>query len=361
MTSILKRKQIHENLRISRRDMLLSLPAIALAPRLFGAQAAAPPIRVAKLNHFELRVADVKRSVDFYQSLFGMPIQARPGSSVCLRIGAGPHFLKISPTDAGENPNIHHLGITTENFNAERMMQVLMDRGMAKVDAPAKASEFPGLMKTWIQKRDATSELYFTDADGLIVQLQDKTYCGGGGALGNMCAAPEASPKKGVLALEDMSHLTVFTGDAARSNKFYQDLFGLSIQAYQGPPGTAPLLGVGDKIQFVMFGGGGGGRGGAAAAPTRSARIDHICMNMKNFNADAVIKTLTDFGVAPRGAGGRGANPLVNYISMRTEARGGAKEGTPELYFTDPDGLLIQLQDVSYCGGGGVLGNVCTQ
>jgi len=29
------------------------------------------------------------------------------------------------------------------------------------------------------------------------------------------------------------------------------------------------------------------------------------------------------------------------------------------LYFTDPDGLLIQLQDVSYCGGGGFLGNVC--
>ena len=28
------------------------------------------------------------------------------------------------------------------------------------------------------------------------------------------------------------------------------------------------------------------------------------------------------------------------------EDRGGAKEGTPELYFTDPDGILIQLQDV---------------
>ena len=44
---------------------------------------------------------------------------------------------------------------------------------------------------------------------------------------------------------------------------------------------------------------------------------------------------------------------------MRMENRGGAKEGTPEFYFTDPDGLVIQLQDVTYCGGGGVLGNVC--
>ena len=29
---------------------------------------------------------------------------------------------------------------------------------------------------------------------------------------------------------------------------------------------------------------------------------------------------------------------MRHYISMRMENRGGAKEGTPELYFTDPDG-----------------------
>jgi hypothetical protein len=44
---------------------------------------------------------------------------------------------------------------------------------------------------------------------------------------------------------------------------------------------------------------------------------------------------------------------------VRRDDRGGAAEGTPELYFTDPDGLIIQLQDVRYCGGSGVLGNVC--
>jgi hypothetical protein len=52
--------------------------------------------------------------------------------------------------------------------------------------------------------------------------------------------------------------------------------------------------------------------------------------------------------------------PLVHYISLRMENRGGAPGGTSELYFTEPDGLLIQLQDVSYCDGGRVLGEVCT-
>ena len=44
---------------------------------------------------------------------------------------------------------------------------------------------------------------------------------------------------------------------------------------------------------------------------------------------------------------------------MRMENRGGAPGGTPEQYFTDPDGLLMQLQDTTYCGGGGFLGDAC--
>ena len=44
---------------------------------------------------------------------------------------------------------------------------------------------------------------------------------------------------------------------------------------------------------------------------------------------------------------------------MRSEELGGAEGGTPELFFTDPDGIVIQLQDASYCGGAGRLGNVC--
>jgi len=41
------------------------------------------------------------------------------------------------------------------------------------------------------------------------------------------------------------------------------------------------------------------------------------------------------------------------------EDRGGAKGGTQELFFTDPDGILMQIQDVTYCGGAGYLGEVC--
>src|SRR2546428_5029612 len=204
--------------------------------------------------------------------------------------------------------------------------------------------------------KEGTPELSFGDPDGIVIQLQDPRYCGGAGALGSVCPAPEASPKKGLLALRDWSHCTNFVSDAARSNKFYQDLFGFDIQAYQGP--GAPVMGVGPGVMFVMFAGGGGGRGGANAAP-RPASINHVCMNMENFNPDEVLKTLATYGITARGDATGPVGPMKSYVSLRLENRGGAPGGTPELYFTDPDGLLIQLQDVSYCGGAGFLGNVC--
>ena len=117
------------------------------------------------------------------------------------------------------------------------------------------------------------------------------------------------------------------------------------------------MIGVGDGIQFVMFAGGGGGRGGTAA-PT-PATIHHACLNMDNFGVEAVQAALEEHGIQPRGDAAEGTPPLVHYISLRMPNRGGVEGGTPELYFTDPDGILMQLQDSSYCGGGGVLGNEC--
>ena len=80
---------------------------------------------------------------------------------------------------------------------------------------------------------------------------------------------------------------------------------------------------------------------------------------MENFKPDEVMKTLAEYGITERGTAGGPVGPLKSYITLRMPDRGGAEGGTPELYFTDPDGLLLQLQDVKYCGGGGFLGDVC--
>jgi hypothetical protein len=124
---------------------------------------------------------------------------------------------------------------------------------------------------------------------------------------------------------------------------------------------------------FLMFigGGGGRGRGGRGAAPAEAgaapaapapaatrANVNHVSVNMENFNRDTVTKSMVEFGLTSSGETAS-TGPLKTYVSLRMPNRGGAEGGTPELYFTDPDGLLLQLQDVKYCGGGGFLGDVC--
>jgi hypothetical protein len=80
---------------------------------------------------------------------------------------------------------------------------------------------------------------------------------------------------------------------------------------------------------------------------------------MHGFDETGILDALTKYGLKDRGETPVG--PLMHYVSRRMPARGGAEGGTPEVYFTDPDGILMQLQDNSYCGGGGYLGSECIQ
>jgi len=334
---------------ISRRQLLSTLPALALPGRT-TAQSGKAPIRVRSLSHMTLTVSDRQRSVEFYQGLFGLPVQHRQDVSTGLRIGPGLQYISLSQGGPNAKPAIAHFCMTVEGFSVGAITQALADHGVMKGS--------PGPLKTWVRTRgpnaggaaEGTPELYVGDPDGINVQLQDVSYCGGAGALGNLCKPIEPAPTKGLIALRDLSHFTLAVSDPQRSTAFYQDLFGMPIQTHQG---AVPLLAVGSNRQFITIAGGNAAQSGAS-------KIAHGCFTMEGFNPDKVMKALADYGIKPRGNASGPPGPLVSYVSMRMENRGGAKGGTPELYFTDPDGILMQIQDVSYCGGGGYLGEVCT-
>ena len=365
---------------IDRRQFLVALPALAMSPRLIAQGPASPVFRVNGLSQITLTVSDVAKSLDFYQGLFGMLVQARQGSTVLLRIGNGPRFIALRPAASGEKPSISALGFGVQNFALDRAMQALSAQGFTA--APADASK-PGPKQTLVRTRrqneggspdGSTRDLFAADPSGVVFQLHDVSYCGGSGTLGNTCPMPEPSAKKGLIALKDTSHFTIAASDPT-TVQMYLDLFGFKPLAYQA---QTPGWQVGSGVHFLMFIGGGGptrggaagpppgaggppaggaGRGGGGGAPARAAGIDHACVAMDNFDPAAVTKTLVSYGLKQQE--GQGRTPLVTYISLRMPNRGGAEGGTPELYFTDPDGLAIQIQDVKYCGGGGFLGELC--
>jgi catechol 2,3-dioxygenase-like lactoylglutathione lyase family enzyme len=369
---------------IDRRSFLAALPALALSPRV-AAQAPRAPFRVNGLSQLTLTVSDVKRSLEFYQGLFGMPVQARQGSTILLRIGSGPRFLALRPAAAGERPSISALGFGVHDFSIDRALQALAAHGITV--APS-TSDKPGPRQALVRVRrqseggspdGSTRDLFVADPSGIVFQLHDVSYCGGSGALGAVCPASEPSPKPGLIALKDTSHFTIAASDPT-TVPMYLELFGFEPMVYQA---ATPAWQVGSGVHFLMFIGGGGptraggagvpgagraggeaaGRGapeggrGAGGGPARAAGIDHACVAMDNFDPAVVTKLLVSYGLKQQE--GQGRPPLVTYISLRMPNRGGAEGGTPELYLTDPDGLAIQIQDTKYCGGGGFLGEVC--
>ncbi|MBL4820874.1 MAG: hypothetical protein JKY98_07790 [Gammaproteobacteria bacterium] len=345
---------------ISRRSLLKALPALLISPRLF-AQPSIPSVPALKLHSFGLRVTDIEQSLRFYQGLFGSPIQARQGDTVVLRMGDGPFFYSLRPIVSDEQPGITQIGVSVGEFDVDRIRSLLQAHGVSLGSQPgAGQSGFTMAMKSWIGTRRperggstaGTRELFFADRDGIVYQLNDSSYCGGTGEQGNTCEALQASPHSGLITLRELNHFTNRVHNRDISNQFHRQLFGLDFQASQGP--RAPVIGVGDGYQFLMYVGGTG-----EGQPQQAGRIDHVCMGMDNFDVDAVQALLNNYGLRPRQDPSK-VSPLEHYVSMRMPNRGGAEGGTPELYFSDPDGIRIQLQDPSYCGGTGFLGDDCS-
>lgn len=159
----------YENGSLSRRDLLTALALLVAAPAASNAQGASKPIGAIKaMNHVTCFVPDVKKSVEFYQSLFGMPILTRQDAGINL--STGNSFFGLYPAPGGATAgSINHICFGMENFDADAVLKQLTDRGI----------------KGNIRLRGDTKELYFTDPDGIRVQLQDVKYIGGTGVLGD--------------------------------------------------------------------------------------------------------------------------------------------------------------------------------
>ncbi len=124
---------------ITRCSLLKSIPvmstAAGFAGRAFG-QGAKRQLPVRALSHATLTVSDPKRSVEFYQGLFGMGITARQGEAPSLQIGSGVEFLFFGG-GANAKPGIGHLCLAMDHFVLNDAIAILAEHGVAKVEGAA--------------------------------------------------------------------------------------------------------------------------------------------------------------------------------------------------------------------------------
>ncbi len=169
-----------EDGKLTRRELVMALSALVLMRPEARGQTSAPPISVSTMNHVTLTVSDVPRSVAFYQRIFGMPLVTTQGTEAdwsaptvpVLGIGNGPQFIAFS---RGDRPSINHYCLGMEGFDADRVVKML-----AEHDVEAR-------VRLRADSDPPSEELMFSDPDGIPVQIQDVSYCGGSGVLGNLC------------------------------------------------------------------------------------------------------------------------------------------------------------------------------
>ena len=172
----------YEKGQVSRRHVVTSLTALfAGAGTAAASQTRTAPIAVRTLNHVSISVSDVKRSVAFYQDLFGLTVKSQQGTGgnavagggtdvvVNLAPGSGPEFIGIYKTEP--SGHIGHFCLGVQNFDAEQVMRTLDGRGV----------------KANMRTRGESKEIFLNDPDNVSVQLTDVSYCGGAGPRGNRC------------------------------------------------------------------------------------------------------------------------------------------------------------------------------
>ena len=160
-----------ERKHMSRRELVASLlglaGAITASPIIRAQQVpVVPPSAIGKsMNHVSISVADVNRSAEFYNRVLGMEIISRPANGG-LNMGLGSEsFLGLYQL---ANPGtMHHLCIGVDNYDPDAIAARLLEHGIT-----ASISRDPA------NRTSGGDQLYFTDPDGIRLQLAQHGYLG---------------------------------------------------------------------------------------------------------------------------------------------------------------------------------------
>lgn len=137
---------------INRRQLIAGLALLSSAAR----PATAAPASTFKglgFNHLALGVTDIAHSRDFYMKHLGMNV-IRESSGDCF-LGLGPDFLALFKRPKAE---MDHFCIAIENYEVAAVTEELKRQGLN----PRQPS--------------STRRVYFSDPDGLTVQLSSATH-----------------------------------------------------------------------------------------------------------------------------------------------------------------------------------------
>ena len=140
-----------------------------------------------------------------------------------------------------------------------------------------------------------------------------------------------------MLKIKHLDHLVLRVSDLTATMHFYVDILGCTLEKTQEALGLYQLRAGTSLIDLVPVDGPLGRKGGAAAGVT-GRNLDHFCLSVEDYDAEAILAHLTAHGLEP--------GP--------ESSRYGAEGQGPSIYLSDPEGNVVELKGPPFPPGGGL-------
>jgi glyoxylase I family protein len=130
-----------------------------------------------------------------------------------------------------------------------------------------------------------------------------------------------------MITIREIDHLVLRVADLPRMLRFYRDVLGCVVERDRPDLGLVQLRAGRSMLDLVPVDGPIGRQGGAAPG-VQGRNLDHFCVRVEPFDADAIRAELRAHGVEP--------GPV--------EMRYGAEGNGPSIYVPDPEGNVVELK-----------------
>ncbi len=138
------------------------------------------------------------------------------------------------------------------------------------------------------------------------------------------------------FAIRDIDHLVLRVRDVAKVQAFYCGVLGCAVEKVQAEIGLTQLRAGRSLIDLVGVDGKLGRMGGAAPG-AEGRNLDHLCLRIEPFDAEAILAQLRSAGAEP--------GPV--------ESRYGAEGEGPSIYVHHPEGNMVELKGPPWPPGAG--------